>query len=155
MPQKEWYGQSIIFLILFFLACSALGIVYKDIARTPLFGGPAAALEHYCLTFAVSCPSAEMRDAESWRPIVILENLGADEATIEVTLYDANGTELSGTFTEGHPISLPAGGSVTIPLAGAEVLPAGHYSVTLSSSQPITGTVVHQARAAEMQNSDP
>jgi len=154
MPQKDWYGQSIIFLILFFLACSALGIAYNDIARTPLSSGPAAAQAHHCLTFPVSYPEAEMRDAESWHPVVILKNLGTDEATIEVTLYDADSTELSGALAEGRSISLPAGGSVTIPLADAEGLQARHYSVALSSSQPITGTVVHQASAGEMQNND-
>jgi hypothetical protein len=154
MPQKDWYGQSIIFLILFFLACSALGIAYNDIVRMDLSGGPAAALAHHSLTLPVSFPATEIRDAEPWRPVVILENLGTDEATIEVALLDANGTEPPGTFAEGSPISLSPGGSMTIPLAGAKGLPAGHYSVELSSNQPITGTVLHQATAGEMQNSD-
>ncbi len=154
MPQKDWYGQSIIFLILIFLACSAMGIAYNDIVRMPLSTGPAAALPHHSLTFPVSFPADEVYDAEPWRPVVTLENLGIDEATIEVTLYDANGTEISDTFAQSRSISLPAGGTATIPLAGAEGLPSGRYSVELSSSRPITGTVQHQESAGEMQNRD-
>ena len=154
MPQKDWYGQFIMFLILLFLACSALGIVYSDLAPKHPSRDPAAAEALHCLTFPVDYPAAEALDAEFWRPVVLLENLGAREATIEITLHDANGTELSGTFAEGRLISLPAGESATVPLADVEGLPAGHYSVTLSSNEPITGTVVHQATAGEVQNSD-
>ena len=154
MPQKDWYGQSIIFLILSFLACSALGIACNDIAPMHPSGDPAATSAIHYLTFPVSYPAAELLDAESWRPVVLLENLGAHEATVEVALYDASATELSGALAQGRSISLPASGSATIPLADVEGLPARHHSVTLSSSQPITGTVRHQATAGEVQNSD-
>jgi len=154
MPQKDWYGQSIIFLILLFLACSALGIAYSDIAPMPPSGDSAATSALYCLTFTVSYPATEEPDAGLSRPVVMLENLGADEATIEITVFDANGTELSGTFAQGHPISLPAGGSATFPPSDAERIPAGEYSLALTSNQPITGTVVHQMTAGEIQNSD-
>ncbi|MCJ7548934.1 MAG: hypothetical protein MUQ30_04560 [Anaerolineae bacterium] len=154
MPQKDWDGQSIIFLIMFFLTCSALGIAYKDIARIPPSGDPAATSERHYLTFPIDYAAAEVLGAGLWCPAVTMENLGSGEATIEIALHDANGAELLGTFTEGRPISLPAGGSATIPLAGAEGLPAGQVSCAISSNQPITGTVVHQATPAEMQDND-
>jgi len=154
MPQKDWYGQFIIFLILLFLACSALGIAYDDIALRHPPSDPEATSALHCLTLSVDYPAADVLDAESWRPVVLLENLGAHEATIEITVYDGNGTELPGAFADGRPVSLPAGGSATIPPAGVEGLPAGQYSFALSSNQPITGTVVLQATAGDLQNSD-
>ena len=121
----------------------------------PPSGDPAATSELHCLTFHITYPAAKVLGAEPWRPVVMLENLGADEATIEVTVYDAGGAELSATFAEGRPISVPSGGSATLLLSGAEELPAGQVSYAIPSNQPITGTVVHQTTAGEVQNSDP
>lgn len=154
MPQRDWYRQSIIFLVLLFLTCSALGIAYNDIVRMPPVDDPAALSARYCLTFPVSYPSTEVRDAEAWRPVILLENLGLHEATIEIMVYDANGTELPGAIADGRPISVPAGGSAAFPLADAARLPAGQYSISLSSNQPITGTFEPQAAAGEIENSD-
>ena len=123
MVRKTWYGQSIILLILLFLACSALAVAPNASVWSHGTHGAAAPSGDYSLDLAVD---------HAAQTTLQVDNLGDGVAILEITA--------SGDAT-AQTLSIPVGGHLTYELANLDGHPVGEVTLTLSSNQPITAAI--------------